>query len=133
QFQHVVDSKGIVLHYEHDVPSVVADSDLFIRAVDNLISNAIRYSPDDSNIRVSLNQVDRGRIRFSVCDEGIGIAKEELSYVFEPFYRSSEATRWSQEGSGLGLAIVKQMMDLHGGEIDIESEHGRGTCIHLYF
>lgn len=133
QFQHVMEKRHIQIVHEHDVESIPVDSDLFLRGLDNLISNAIRYSPDRSTVRLSIVRSDDGRVRCSVCDSGIGIASHDLPYVFEPFYRSNEAMGHCPDGSGLGLAIVRQMVDLHRGAIRIESQLGEGTCIHLYF
>lgn len=130
---HIAENKNIQLVYDHDVTSLYVDADLFLRGLDNLVSNAIRYSNENAKIEISLRRHGTGRIVCSVCDQGIGIADKDIPYVFEPFYRSNEAMGWSQEGSGLGLAIVKQMIDLHGADVEVKSKLGKGTCINLIF
>ena len=92
----------------------------------NLISNAIKYTPKQGNIQISLHQAGKD-IRFKVVDNGIGIPPEDLDRVFEKFYRiKTEQTR-SVSGSGLGLSIVKGIVDAHNGSIHVESEVGKGT------
>ena len=132
QFGPIRESKHIRFRFENDMDALLADRDLFYRGVDNLVSNALRYSPEHTEVAVRLMRHPSGST-FSVCDQGIGISEQDLPYIFEPFYRSNHATRWSQEGSGLGLAIVKQMVELHEGEIKVQSAPGKGTCFHLTF
>ncbi|MCL6459600.1 MAG: HAMP domain-containing histidine kinase [Gorillibacterium sp.] len=133
EFQHLADSKQIRLVYEEKKPSLYADAAMFLMGLDNLVSNAIRYSPENSEIKLSLQSAGPGRTKCSLCDQGMGIDAEDIPYIFEPFYRSRTAVTWDQEGSGLGLAIVKQMVDLHEGEIHVESITGQGSCFQLLF
>lgn len=133
QFQHVADNKHIHIVYRTEVTSLYVDKDLFLRGLDNLVSNAIRYSAENSDIRITFARNKANQVVCSVCDQGIGIEEQDIPYIFEPFYRSSQAMGWSQEGSGLGLAIVKQMVDLHGGQIEVRSIWGEGTCIDMTF
>jgi len=92
----------------------------------NLISNAIKYTPKEGNIQISLHRAGKD-IRFKVVDNGIGIPPEDVDRVFEKFYRiKTEQTR-SVSGSGLGLSIVKGIVDAHNGSIHVESEVGKGT------
>src|SRR5690606_38553001 len=101
----------------------------------NLVSNALRYSNVNGRVIVSLLPgVERSQsAEFSVCDEGIGIPEDELPHIFEPFFRSNEATSWNQEGSGLGLTIVKQIAERHHCRLLVESESGKGTCVRMIF
>lgn len=131
--QLVADAKSVTMRMEGQDSSLDADPELLLLAVENLVSNAIRYSPSGKEVVVSFEQPLASLTTLSVCDQGIGIDPIELPFIFEPFYRSEEATAWDQEGSGLGLAIVKQVADLHGAELRVESEPGTGTCISMTF
>jgi two-component system heavy metal sensor histidine kinase CusS len=103
---------------------------LFNRAVGNLVDNALRFTPDGGEIKISLHQSENGS-EASVRDSGSGIASEHLPRVFDRFYRG-DASR-SSAGTGLGLALVKSIVDLHGGTAKIESTVGRGTTVTLAF
>jgi two-component system, sensor histidine kinase and response regulator len=92
----------------------------------NLISNAIKYTPEGGQVSISLTARD-GHLTGSVTDTGIGIAKDEIALAFEEFYRSKAAKAYTQMGTGLGLPIVKRILDSYGGTIDVESELGKGS------
>lgn len=130
-FQYIAEDKQIILEFELEPVNLFVDRILFLRALDNLVSNAIRYSPQRQSVKITI-QSDKDQNKISVCDQGIGISPEDLPHIFEPFYRSNDATEWNQEGSGLGLTIVKQMVELHKGWIDIDTIQKQGTCIHLF-
>lgn len=134
QFQHIADHKQLRFDFLMDPFVLYVDRDIFLRGIDNLVSNAIRYSPPNKSITIVLKRIYNNQsIEFSICDQGIGISKKELPFIFEPFYRSREATEWNQEGSGLGLTIVKQMVEMHGGEMKVETTVGQGTCMIMRF
>lgn len=102
---------------------VVADKEKLARIVFNLLSNALKYTPAGGFIHVSLT--DEGeRLRIEVKDSGKGIDKEELTKVFERFFQAKGAA----SGTGIGLALVKSFVELHHGEVRVESELGKGTC-----
>lgn len=102
---------------------VVADKEKLARIVFNLLSNALKYTPAGGFIHVSLT--DEGeRLRIEVKDSGKGIDKEELTKVFERFFQAKGAA----SGTGIGLALVKSFVELHHGEVRVESEPGKGTC-----
>jgi two-component system heavy metal sensor histidine kinase CusS len=110
--------------------SFVADEMLFSRAVNNLVENAVHHTPAGGSIEISI--ANRGpNSEVTVKDTGAGIAAGHLPRVFDRFYRADSAR--SSEGVGLGLALVKSIMDLHGGNAEIESEPGRGTTVTLRF
>ena len=109
---------------------IYADSDLFERAVGNLLDNALRFTAPHGSIRVAVSRCDAD-FEVAVSDNGCGIAAEHLPHVFDRFYRA-EASR-SSDGAGLGLALVKSIVDLHGGSAAIQSEVGRGTTVKLTF
>jgi two-component system, sensor histidine kinase and response regulator len=106
--------------------STLADPRLLRQIAANLISNAVKYSPQGSEIRVSLNR-HNGGFAFSVEDEGIGISETDQADLFNVFRRGSNVGNIS--GTGLGLAIVRQAVDLHKGSIRVESQLGSGTRI----
>jgi anti-sigma regulatory factor (Ser/Thr protein kinase) len=95
-------------------------------ALRNLVANAITYSPEQSTIRVEAVPVD-GRMTMSVSDEGPGIPEEDLSRVFERFYRVDKSRARDPGGTGLGLAIVKHLVELHGGAVRVENREGGGA------
>ncbi len=97
-----------------------------IRLLTNLIDNAIRHTPADGSVDVSVRRADSS-IDLVVTDTGTGIPPEHLPHVFERFYRADKARSREAGGSGLGLAICKQIVEAHGGAIEVESEEGRGT------
>ncbi|MBW4576676.1 MAG: response regulator [Aphanothece sp. CMT-3BRIN-NPC111] len=100
------------------------DETLMRYILSNLLSNAIKYSPHGGNINVELNCEDETVI-LRIQDWGIGIPQENQAQLFEPFYRASNVRRI--QGTGVGLSVVKQCVDLHGGQIAVESELGVGT------
>jgi len=109
---------------------VFADPILFNRAIGNLVDNALRFTADGGEIRISIRRFDNGS-EISIRDSGSGIASEHLPHVFDRFYRG-DASR-SSAGTGLGLALVKSIVDLHLGSVAIESTLGHGTTVTLVF
>ena len=130
-FQHIAQDKQISLEFDLEPVCLFVDLALFMRGLDNLVSNAIRYSPQGKSVTIIVKG-ENNLNKISVCDQGIGISPENLPHIFEPFYRANDATAWNQEGSGLGLTIVKQIVDMHKGRIDIETVPQKGTCVHLF-
>lgn len=105
---------------------VLADQGRLEQVLVNLLENAVKYTPQDGTIR--LFSEDAGEFeRFSVMDTGIGIPPKDLGRIFERFYRVDEARCREQGGTGLGLAIVKHIVQLHGGEVSVSSDPGRGS------
>ena len=95
-------------------------------AVFNLLDNAVKFSSENSEIRVILEKPG-DKLMLKIIDEGIGIPPNEQVKIFEKFYRGKSALNHSTTGTGLGLTIVKQIVDAHGGEVLVESEPGRGS------
>jgi two-component system phosphate regulon sensor histidine kinase PhoR len=102
-------------------------------AMDNLIANAIRYSPPDKAIDVRWTCLPDGSAVFSVKDQGLGIAPEHLPRLTERFYRVDRSRSRETGGTGLGLAIVKHVAQRHGAELGIESVPGTGSCFSIRF
>jgi two-component system, OmpR family, phosphate regulon sensor histidine kinase PhoR len=102
-------------------------------AISNLVTNAIRYTPDTGLVRVSWVVLDDGRGEFKVKDSGPGIAPEHLPRLTERFYRVDRSRSRETGGTGLGLAIVKHVAQRHGAEMNIESQLGQGSCFSITF
>ncbi|AET67918.1 signal transduction histidine kinase [Desulfosporosinus orientis DSM 765] len=107
---------------------VRADSSALKQVLINIISNAIKYSPAKGQIIVNAEQ-DSNHVRLAVCDNGIGIAEEDLPYIFEKFYRSDRVRNSEDKSTGLGLSIAKNLIELNGGSIWAESTERRGTSV----
>ena len=112
--------------------TINADPILFRRAISNLLSNALHYTPAGGEIVFSIHCVDSG-IEVICRDSGIGIAQEHLPKIFDRFYRISPSRNAKTEGAGLGLAIVKSIVGLHRGKITVQSVIGQGTSVRLFF
>ena len=106
--------------------SIQLDIQMIERVLVNLVSNAIHYTPNGKTINIQ-TKLQADSVLFSVADEGIGIKPEELSRIFERFYRTSEARQTRGSGTGLGLAIVKEVVELHGGRVTVTSELEKGS------
>lgn len=107
-------------------PLLRGDGQRLGQLVDNLLANAVRFTPPGGSVSVRLNPVPGGW-KLEVSDTGIGIPEEEQSRVFERFYRASNARRGAAPGSGLGLAIVRRVAESHGGSVDVRSVPGQGS------
>jgi two-component system sensor histidine kinase SenX3 len=105
---------------------VFGDETLLVLAVDNLISNAVQYSPENTRIGIGVRQ-RAGTVEISVTDQGVGIPEDERDRVFERFYRSDPARSRHTGGSGLGLSIAKHVVQNHGGDIRVWSQLGHGS------
>ncbi len=127
----VAQEQGIAMSC-HGESLLEADPILFRRAVSNLVTNALQYTPRGGSIEAGLVNGARS-VEVSIRDTGAGIGPAHLSNIFQRFYRADPARSRNPEGTGLGLAIVKSIMDLHGGRIRVESEPGAGTTIVLEF
>jgi signal transduction histidine kinase len=128
-FQHDTAQKS--LEYQVNVPEefpmIMGDREMLEQMLENLVSNAIKYTPAGS-ILVDLAEETYGRIRIRVADTGIGIPEKDMSSLFSYFFRAGNARAIEAIGNGLGLAIVREIVDNHGGNIRVESEEGQGTA-----
>ena len=122
---------NIVIDFPTDLSPICADRTRLQEALYNLLDNAVKYSREHGEIRLSVRQRD-GEIELAVSDEGIGITKEDLPRIFERFYRADKARSPDKvRGTGLGLAIVKHIAQLHSGRVEAESELEKGTTIRM--
>jgi signal transduction histidine kinase len=112
--------------FAEELPFVCGDIGLIERVLDNLIQNALRYTSPGGTITIALKQVETA-ITVQVIDTGIGIPSEELSAIFERFYRARQTRRAVADGAGLGLAITRHIVELHGGSITVDSIPNGGT------
>ena len=109
---------------------VELDTDKFIQVVDNIMNNAIKYSPDGGVITCRLLETHNNVI-LSISDQGLGIPKKDLEHVFDRFFRVDKARSRAQGGTGLGLAISKEVIELHHGRIWVDSVEGKGSTFYI--
>jgi signal transduction histidine kinase len=118
-----------------NLPPIVGERIAVSQCIENLVTNAIKYSRDERRIGIRARVVDGGNdqahVEISVSDSGIGIAAEDLPHIFEPFYRSAAVRRAQIHGTGLGLALAKQVAESMGGALTVVSEPGRGSTFTL--
>ncbi|MGD2162597.1 MAG: ATP-binding protein [Anaerolineales bacterium] len=121
--------KGIDLDVDTDVdlPPIQVDPERINQVLDNLLSNALRHTPEGGSIRLFARKADEG-VELVIVDSGPGIASEALPHVFERFYRADSARGRDLGGSGLGLAIARSIVESHAGHIRAESEPGKGAA-----
>ena len=117
----------------HGNAEIAVDPILLRRALANLVSNALRYTPPGGTVRISVEPASATAVAVRVSDTGRGIDPAHLPHVFERFYRADAARTREGEGFGLGLAIVRSIVTLHGGAVAIASEPGCGTVVTLTF
>jgi signal transduction histidine kinase len=121
---------NIQLEIEESLPFIKADRAAISQAITNLIDNAIKYSGDSRNIIVR-TFAEHPYLMIVIKDFGIGIRKEEINKVFERFYRGGDELTRTIKGSGLGLTLVNQIVEVHNGNIDVESEPGKGSTFSI--
>lgn len=110
------------------LPKLYGDETMLTQVVTNLVGNALKYSPDGGEVRVSA-AVENGDMLFIVKDQGIGIPKDEIEKVLQPFGRTEQARQRNIDGTGLGLPLTKGLVEAHGGTLKIESDTGKGTTV----
>lgn len=128
QFSEPIEKKNLNLDIDLDDTYIYADEKLLNQVWTNIISNAIKYTPAEGTISVSLIQKEQLIVKIS--DTGEGMPEEMLSKIFEKFYQGE--TSHNHEGNGLGLSIVKRIVTLHNGSINVESKPKEGTTFYIY-
>jgi two-component system cell cycle sensor histidine kinase PleC len=125
------DEEEVALSLETEtLPNIIGDKRAVKQIVLNLLSNALKFTPAGGAVKI-LGAVDNDNVTISIEDNGIGIAKEELGKIGQPFLQFESMHSKKYTGSGLGLAICRSLVDLHGGLFNIESELGKGTSVRV--
>ena len=124
---------SLVNDFPDGLPPVRVDARAIKQVLLNLLSNAIKFTPAGGQVRIAGHSNPDGSVTVEVSDTGIGIRREYLPRIFEPFWQGDPSIRRASEGTGLGLAISRKFMELHGGGLQIDSEEGQGTqaAMHL--
>jgi len=120
----------LTLSDESANPMMAFDSSMIQKVVSNLLSNALKFTPEGGSVEVRLSDEDGRRIRLDVADTGIGIPEEDLPYIFDRFYRSGNVGE--ALGSGIGLSLVRQYVEMHRGSVTATSELGNGTTFSVF-
>ena len=115
-----------------ELPMLRGDEVMIEQMLENLVSNAIKYTPAGGYVKMSCACENKESIRIEVSDNGIGIPKTDTARVFEEFFRAQNAREVEQIGTGLGLAIVKEIINRHGGRLEVKTEEGLGTSFIVY-
>jgi two-component system phosphate regulon sensor histidine kinase PhoR len=124
----LADSRNISITFAHDeLLEAMLDEKQILIVLNNLLSNAIKYSFDNSEVNIEARK-ENSYIRVSLQDHGIGIPVEDLERIFHKFFRSSNNKQHKAEGTGLGLSIVQKIIEVHEGQITVESIYGMGSC-----
>jgi signal transduction histidine kinase len=116
------------LHLPDKLPSLAADKDLMRVAILNILTNAIKYTPEHGSITFTVEEVENS-LRVVIADTGYGIAEDELPHIFDKFFRSADEKIKAHTGNGLGLALSREIIRLHDGEITVTSAIGQGTHV----
>lgn len=133
-FQHHAARQSVTISVdaEEGLPGIMIDEARMMQVMDNLISNALRYTPENGKITLGGSLVD-GKVELSVRDTGSGIAADELPLIFDRFHRADKSRHTDDGESGLGLAIVKALVESQGGTVWAESEPGKGSTFKIRF
>lgn len=123
-------AKNIEVSLSESTASIFADEDLLSQVWINLLNNSIKFTPDGGKITIAVSSGD-AQVQVAISDSGIGMTKETMTHVFERFYMADKARSRSAGGSGLGLSIVKKIVQMHHGQIDVESKLGEGTTFQV--
>lgn len=131
-YRHQIQRDGFQINKEIEsgIPETMADPNAIMTAFQNLLDNSVKYAGDNKEITIRVVR-SNGFIDLSVADHGPGIPPEEQQKIFEKFYRGSNAKGAGIRGSGIGLSITKRVADMHGGEVRLESEPGKGSTFTL--
>ncbi|MCP3956857.1 MAG: HAMP domain-containing histidine kinase [bacterium] len=120
---------GFEVMADGDLPALPSGRGLLEQLMENLVSNAIKYTPEGGRIEVRFDHDDPGSVRITVADTGIGIPMGEQSKLFREFFRASNARKTTALGTGLGLVLAKQTVERHGGTLELTSAEGEGTTV----
>jgi len=136
---HLVDARAkegkvhLNLHIPRDLPALRAEEKAMKQILTNLLTNAVKFTPEGGSVAVSAMIDEDGKMIINVVDSGIGIAPEDIKVAMAPFGQIESALSRKHQGTGLGLPLTKALVELHGGTLDLESELGNGTTVSLTF
>ncbi|GEM_PF-2754016 len=127
----ILNKHTVIFTKEDNLPKAQIDSQMLYNVLQNLVSNAIIYSPDETPVTIYVQKDGDAMLKISVSNKGTPIPKEEQSRLFEKFYRAESTKRMREEGTGLGLFIVKSLIESVGGKVGIISEDGKDTSFYF--
>ena len=132
-WQPNLQAQGLTLHldFQEPVPTVFGDRAWLRTVLDNLLGNALKYSPDGGTVTVR-SVCHARRVQVDVVDTGVGIPSEALPFIFDKYYRAHSQANSSVQGTGLGLALVKRIVERHGGDVRVQSQVGQGSTFSIY-
>jgi signal transduction histidine kinase len=130
-YRDYLNEKGVTLDQDLSAATVHGDPGRIAQIVDNLLSNALRYTDSGGTVTVTVAQRD-GSAVLEVSDTGIGIQGADLPYIFERFWRAEPSRARRTGGAGIGLAIVRELVRAHDGRVDVESKPGEGSCFRVF-
>ena len=128
---HIHDRIEIKKHFDPDIPSAAIDHEAFFQCLNNLLDNAIKFSPNSKSVDIYLQKKSEFVV-IRVQDRGIGIPKKDLDRIFDRFFQCTPSSRQSVKGTGLGLALVKHTVEAHGGRISVKSSPGHGSTFTIF-
>ena len=132
-FKAQADERGVLLRLAEPAALLPVNGDphLLEQVLENLVSNALKYTPAGGEVSMTTGLGPGGSVVVAVRDTGIGIPADEQAKLFEEFFRASNARKTGEPGTGLGLRLVREVVEKHGGEVRLESEEGRGTLVEV--
>lgn len=135
-FDSLAGQKNILIEFDSDSESKTLwiDKDKFEKIINNLLSNALKFTPEGGKVRVivkSISSDEKEFVEIKISDTGIGIPEHKLENIFDRFYQADDSSQRSYGGSGIGLALVKELVDLHKWDINVESGEGEGATFKL--
>lgn len=126
-------SLNITFEHTKEIPGLFADADICKKAISAIISNAIKFSPTNEEIKITATKTMNGEMCISIADRGDGISRHEIENIFKPFYQIDSAKNRNYEGTGLGLTTANAYINLHRGSIKVDSALSKGTTIQILF
>jgi len=134
-FMAVAEKKKITLNYSNGAKNdmVFCNQEQINMMISNMLDNAINYSTENSQVDITIAGVEQGPVSISIIDRGIGIPEENISKIFNEYFRSNNAVKKHENGTGLGLSIVKRIADIHKAKIEVKSALEKGTTIKVIF
>lgn len=130
RFQTQTKNHKLIVDFSEDFPIIQGDETRLRQVIDNLINNAIKYSPKGGEVRIT-GRFGENTVTLEVSDQGVGLAADEQERIFERFYRVDDALSRKTQGTGLGLYLARAVVEAHGGHIAVESQPGKGSTFRI--